>query len=108
MINALQHARSLVRISAEVTDDDFFVFVDDDGPGVDETLTASLFDPNVSGRAGGSGLGLALVRAVAEAHQGEVSHEASKLGGARFVLRLPLRGGSASDTLARNEPGASE
>jgi signal transduction histidine kinase len=107
VINALQHARSQVQISGSVDDGSIVIYVDDDGPGVDETLAASLFDPNVSGRAGGSGLGLALVLAVAQAHGGTATQQASPLGGARFVLRLPHRVTPASDTLPDNE-GASE
>lgn len=107
VINAMQHARAQVRVSCEVTESHIVFNVDDDGTGVDETLASSLFDPNVSGRAGGSGLGLALVRAVAEAHGGTVGHEVSELGGARFILRLPLRNASTSDTLPL-EQGATE
>jgi two-component system, OmpR family, sensor kinase len=40
-------------------------------------------------RAGSSGLGLAIVRAVAEAHGGSVRLETPPGGGARFVVRLP-------------------
>lgn len=65
------------------------VEVTDDGPGVPAALRASLFEPLVSARRGGTGLGLALGRRIAEAHGGtlELGEEAS--GGASFVLSLP-------------------
>ena len=67
------------------------VEVIDDGGGVPEALRATLFEPLVSGRADGSGLGLALAREIAREHGGELHHE--RRGELTvFVLRLPLRG----------------
>jgi signal transduction histidine kinase len=68
-----------------------FVRVDDDGPGVAGEDRASLFSHGFSRRAGGSGQGLAFVREVVEAEMaGRVAYEESPLGGARFVIRLPV------------------
>ncbi|WP_280809522.1 sensor histidine kinase [Variovorax boronicumulans] len=64
--------------------------VDDDGPGVPETLQASLFEPFATGRADGTGLGLALAREVALAHGGEL-HHVPLAPGTRFELELPWR-----------------
>ena len=64
--------------------------VDDDGHGVPASIAASLFEPMVSGRTDGSGLGLALTREIAREHGGELSCE-PRARGARFVLRLPRR-----------------
>jgi signal transduction histidine kinase len=50
--------------------------------------------PGASERAGGVGLGLALVRSIAGRHHGSVHCEDHAGGGACFVLRLPLRKGS--------------
>ena len=89
VLNGIQHAGSQVRISATVLDDEVQLHVDDDGPGVDPGLAERVFEPNVSGRAGGTGLGLALVREVVEAHKGRVHHADSPLGGARFTVTIP-------------------
>jgi signal transduction histidine kinase len=71
--------------------------VEDDGPGVPERLRSSLFERFVRGagdRGGSFGLGLAIVRAVAESHGGCVRVEDTRPGaeprGARFVVELPL------------------
>ncbi len=72
------------------------LIVEDDGPGVPERLTATLFERFVRGagdRGGSFGLGLAIVRAVAESHGGTVTVEQTHPGaarpGARFVVTLP-------------------
>lgn len=62
--------------------------VADDGPGVPEDLRGSLFEPLVSARRGGTGLGLALARRIAEAHEGTLEL-AESARGACFVLSLP-------------------
>jgi signal transduction histidine kinase len=63
--------------------------VEDDGPGVDEAVRRRLFEPLVTTKARGIGLGLALVKRVAERHGGSVAYEPRPGGGARFTLRLP-------------------
>ena len=65
-------------------------------------LASSLFERFVRGkgdRGGSFGLGLAIVRAVAESHGGSVALEPSRDGsGARFVVRLPRSAGVGSPT----------
>jgi signal transduction histidine kinase len=63
--------------------------VEDDGPGVDDSVRGRLFEPLVTTKARGIGLGLALVKRVAERHGGSVAYEPRPGGGARFTLRLP-------------------
>jgi two-component system, NtrC family, sensor histidine kinase HydH len=65
------------------------IAVEDDGPGIEEALLETVFDPLVTTKLPGTGLGLALVRAVAEAHGGTVRAENRPEGGARFVVFLP-------------------
>jgi two-component system nitrogen regulation sensor histidine kinase GlnL len=63
----------------------------DNGRGVPETLSETLFLPLVSGRANGTGLGLALAQEIAREHGGVVSHE-GRPGQTVFSLLLPLGG----------------
>lgn len=69
--------------------------VDDSGPGIDPSVRARLFEPLVTTRDTGNGLGLALVHRIMERHGGTVEAGTGPLGGARFTLRLPTgaRGG---------------
>ena len=64
----------------------------DDGRGVPAELTAQIFLPLVSGRADGTGLGLALAQQVAREHRGALAYR-SRPGHTVFVLLLPLDGG---------------
>ena len=71
-----------------------FVMVDDAGPGVPDDLRERLFEPFARGgssqRTEGAGLGLAIAREQASVLGGELWVEGSPMGGARFVVRLPL------------------
>jgi signal transduction histidine kinase len=66
------------------------IVVEDNGPGVDPSVEDHLFEVDVSARAGGTGLGLALVKGVIEAHGGFIEHDRSILGGARFTAHIPV------------------
>ncbi len=64
--------------------------VEDDGAGVDPSIHDRLFEPFVTTREGGTGLGLAVSRAIVEAHGGQLCLETSPPGGARATVRLPM------------------
>lgn len=99
VVNAQRHAREQVIVSLDhsVVDADVItIMVEDDGSGIDEADRERIFErfsrlDEARGRdAGGIGLGLALVRAVANHHHGQVSVErSSRLGGAAFIVTLP-------------------
>ncbi len=78
-----------VLVETALIDGHVLVKVTDDGPGVDEDRVEQLFDAFVTNQAGGVGLGLALVRRVAEEHGGTATLCNRKDGGALAQLRLP-------------------
>jgi two-component system, NtrC family, sensor kinase len=82
-----------VRVGVVVGDGVRFL-VEDDGPGVPVDVRERLFEPFFTTKATGegSGLGLAVVHAVAEEHGGRVEVGRSGLGGARFELTVPFGG----------------
>jgi two-component system sensor histidine kinase FlrB len=69
---------------------DLLLALQDNGPGIAEDLHEQIFDPFFTTRANGTGLGLAVVRAVIAAHRGDIELDADYQDGARFVIRLPL------------------
>ncbi|MBA2458430.1 MAG: HAMP domain-containing histidine kinase [Gemmatimonadales bacterium] len=64
------------------------VAVRDHGPGVTPEVASRIFDPYWTGKAGGTGLGLALAKQTVELHGGSIEVEATPGGGATFVVRL--------------------
>lgn len=96
--NAARHARSTVAVSVRATGPWVVLTVADDGPGIapeDRERVFERFARLQEGRSrdqGGTGLGLALSRRVAEAHGGRIHIESSPLGGACFVVSLPSAG----------------
>jgi signal transduction histidine kinase len=62
---------------------------EDDGPGIAVEETHRLFEPFHTAKPGGTGLGLALVHRIVEAHQGEISVEGRPGVGAAFTVILP-------------------
>jgi signal transduction histidine kinase len=93
--NASRHARAHVDLSLQSSDGTVTLMVDDDGPGIapdDRERVFERFTRLDDGRArdaGGLGIGLAIVKAVAEQHGGTIVIDDSPIGGARFVVHLP-------------------
>jgi signal transduction histidine kinase len=90
--NAVRYARSRVAVTVESAGPRTTISIDDDGPGVPPQERERLFEPftrleGSRGRdSGGVGLGLAIVRSVAEWHGGEARISDSPLGGARVSI----------------------
>lgn len=89
--NALAHteAGGTITVGAAREAARLRLWVADDGSGVAPALGASLFDPLVTGRAGGTGLGLAVVREVVQAHGGTVALAPDVTRGTCIVMELP-------------------
>lgn len=66
------------------------ISVADNGQGISVENQAQIFEPFFTQRAGGVGLGLAVVRQVVHAHQGDILYSTSPLGGAQFTITLPM------------------
>lgn len=64
--------------------------VADNGPGLPLGFDARWFEPYVSGKSRGGGLGLAVVKKIAEEHGGVIEARTRVQGGAEFTLQLPL------------------
>jgi signal transduction histidine kinase len=107
LVNALDaadvargEAQPRVRVLLEASGAHLVARVEDSGPGVPEANVAVIFEPFVTTKRTGLGMGLAITRSIVEAHHGAIAVGRSPLGGAAFEVRLPAARGSAS---ARNE-----
>jgi signal transduction histidine kinase len=65
--------------------------VDDDGPGIPDSLRRSLFKPFMTTKSKGNGFGLAICKKIVEEHGGTIEIGSSPLGGARFEIRIPVK-----------------
>ena len=97
--NLVQNAKaytppgSPIIITTERDESGALITVRDFGPGVPDRLKTAIFDDFHSGEAGGSGLGLSLVKRFSEVHGGRAWVEDAPGEGARFCLSLPEVGG---------------
>ncbi len=103
LTNARTHTPPGTRVEVSVRRDgqDAVIVVSDDGPGIAAEHRERLFerffraDPSRARASGGSGLGLSIVAAIAEAHGGSVSVGSPEGGGTAFMVRIPVGGAGA-------------
>lgn len=103
VVNAAQAAAAsvgqsegLVRLSTAMDGSWCCMMVDDNGLGIPAALEESVFDPYMTTKRDGTGLGLTIVKKVVMDHGGDIVAGRSPLGGARFTIRIPPAGSQAS------------
>ena len=84
-----QHRR-LVKVRSKVLGDKVEVNVEDNGPGISEEVRESLFEPFVSSREEGLGIGLVISRSIIEKHGGQIWVDPNFQHGTRFRLTIPI------------------
>ncbi len=86
------------KIEVEITkiNNDVCIELKDNGPGIPAELQEQIFDPFYTTRTQGTGLGLAVVKAVAKAHGGDVELKSSANKGCTFKVTLPLEGNACN------------
>jgi signal transduction histidine kinase len=94
-----------IELSVQRHEREAAIVVADSGPGIPESQLKSVFDRFSGGSPAGAGahnfgLGLSIVRAVAEAHGGRVTAAQGPLGGAAVTLWLPLHDSATAEGLA--------
>jgi signal transduction histidine kinase len=87
-------SRRIVEIATDYNGDGTIgVAVRDYGSGISEATRERLFEQFFTTKDDGLGMGLAIVRSIAEAHGGTITAENASGGGARFHFRLPMNEG---------------
>ncbi|MGY6768804.1 sensor histidine kinase [Komagataeibacter sp. NFXK3] len=89
VVENARHYATRIELSAERGRKQVFVYIDDNGCGVEEARRESVFRAFESDKEGGTGLGLAIARDIIHAHGGHIGLEAGPLGGARVRIELP-------------------
>jgi signal transduction histidine kinase len=86
----LQQADGLVEVEAWVQESRFLLTVKDNGPGLPAKVVENLYKPfSTHGKAGGTGLGMTIVKNVVEAHHGEITYKTGPGQGTSFFVNLP-------------------
>lgn len=96
--NAMQACGSgviLKIVISPIKDDSIEICISDNGPGIDKEIHKKIFEPFFTTRSGGTGLGLAVVRAVIQGHQGDVQVISTPGEGAAFSIKLPIMQGES-------------
>ena len=88
--NSLNHAEcDEIKVTAETLNGEVSVKIEDDGKGVPDDIKDKIFERGYkTGKTGGSGLGLYLVKEIAESYGGSIEVGDSEIGGAMFVIHL--------------------
>lgn len=82
--------RGSLKLSAKETGESVEVFISDNGPGIPDSIRTTIFEPFVThGKKTGTGLGMAIVKMIVNAHQGEISFTSQKDQGTTFKIVLP-------------------
>jgi signal transduction histidine kinase len=92
-IDAVAHVPAgsrVLEVEATRVGGDVALRVEDSGPGVAPEIAERLFEPFMTSKPDGMGLGLAISRSLIRAGGGELSFEKSRHGGAAFIVRLPI------------------
>lgn len=91
-INALEETEEprILHISSICHRYDIIVRVSDSGPGVPEHFRKKIFDPFFTTKRKSSGIGLSIIQRIIADHSGTINVSASELGGAEFIIRLPI------------------
>lgn len=94
--NACRYCKSEVLVSWKLSNSNWVLSIEDDGPGIPPGKRARVLEPftrldsSRSRDSGGAGLGLAIVKSICETHQGKIDISYSRLEGAKFELSFPI------------------
>jgi two-component system sensor kinase FixL len=95
MRNAIEAMRDSERRELSVStvvenEDEVMVVVEDTGPGISDEIADQLFQPFVTTKAGGMGIGLSICKRIVEAHGGDMTVSSNSAGGATFRFTVPI------------------
>lgn len=109
---SIQHSHGVIRFSVSAATDMICITLSDNGCGMTSRQLQNIFQPFVTYKSGGTGLGLAVTRQIIEAHHGTISVQSVPGHGTSFRITLPVSteysqysSVQSSEASARNLPG---
>ena len=87
--NAVEAARSTVKVALRKNQREISIDIEDDGPGISEEVRDKIFEPFFTTKTNGTGLGLAIAYRIITSFGGRVFAETSPLAGAKFSIIFP-------------------
>lgn len=93
LLNALEACKpgGHVRLSSTLRDGACHILVEDDGPGLPDSVIEQVFDPYYTTKPGGTGLGLSITRGIVEEHGGTIDLSGREGQGCRVSIIIPLK-----------------
>lgn len=89
--NAIESAKTIVILRMKKDKDKVVINVEDDGLGIQDGVEERIFEPFFTTKKSGTGLGLAITNRIVESMGGSITFDKSEIGGARFLIALPLK-----------------
>ncbi|MGZ3423974.1 MAG: sensor histidine kinase [Polyangiales bacterium] len=89
-VEAIGDGKGTVRILGKIANGELTVRIEDDGPGIDEAIAPRLFQAFATGKRGGTGLGLAVCKRIAEAHGGHIRAARIEPHGTAMEVVIPV------------------
>lgn len=93
--------QAVINIQVYSNKNSVYISVKDNGPGIKSVDIEKIFEPFYTSSSKGTGLGLAVVKSVVEAHQGEVNYLSQRGEGAHFCIKLPLLGQVEASSISK-------
>ena len=98
--NAIRYAASEITVSCRKKEKQVSIIVADDGGGIEPETLPNVFERFYKGKGGNMGIGLAIVKSIADQHNGHVTAGNRTEGGAIFTLTLPYKSGGIKNDCA--------
>jgi len=90
-LNSARIKNGSIKISVNSQKSELTMTIADNGPGIPEEMFPRLFEPHITSKEKGHGLGLSTCKKIVDSHGGEISASNNPHGGAVFTIILPLR-----------------
>lgn len=89
-IEAVQPNTGVIKISSESSGNKCYIYIEDNGHGIEESHRAKIFEPYFTNKPNGMGLGLAASQSIINIHKGKIDFETQLQKGTKFLVELNM------------------